>query len=279
MKLSRLLRRDPARPTIAERAAGLKNSLTRVVRRETVEATPSRRAVVGGLAAASVPLPVIAFASAADSHPDADLLMAGERYERALAVEASTGAALDAAKEPRRAVLADCPPEVFVLWSDRRLILGGMCWPTAVGGSLRAHPVGEDGDYREAWTGEVMRNAIRLAVPRLGRGGQTPHHVRRWKALLPTVDKIDAEVEAVEVATDWRARLRAYYAAQDEVRDATRALRDHTATTPAGLAFVVRLAALDTARGCKPSPNLLSSAAAVAGVDLTTVPAPRPGTF
>ena len=178
-----------------------------------------------------------------------------------------------------RALLVTCPTELIARWPDRRAILGGMCWPTRVGGFLRPLPPDDDGACREAWTGEVLRNAIRLAVPRMGRGGQTPNRIRRWKALLPLADAFDADVRAADAVTDYRALAKAYRAAQDEVREAAHGLRDFTATTPVGLAFVVRLAALDRARGCNSSPNLLDSAANIAGVDLLTVATPRPGTF
>ncbi|WP_267359800.1 MULTISPECIES: hypothetical protein [unclassified Methylobacterium] len=120
----------------------------------------------------------------------------------------------------------------------------------------------------QAWTGEALRIAIARAVPMLGRGGLTPGRIRRWKGLLPIADAFDARVEAVEAATDCRRLEQARRAAEDEFRDLNREVGQQVATTPEGLAALVRVIGRypwkDTGGAW---PNLLLSAAAIAGID------------
>ena len=75
--LKNLIRPDAERPSLRERAADLRASL-------------SRRTVVVGSVAAAVPLPAIAapvVAAPAQPHPDAELVALGERWLQARAAQ------------------------------------------------------------------------------------------------------------------------------------------------------------------------------------------------
>ena len=278
MRALKLFQRADNRPSLKDRAAALRARLASLTRRPD-GADPQRRIMVAGSFAAALPLPALAApAVLAGPHPDEALLAAGARYERAIAAESAAHSAWETAWVPMQAALDTCPAVLIVRSLDRWLILGGHRWPTLVGGYLRPLPPVDGAGY-EAWTGEVLRNVIQQAVPRLGRGGQTPHHVRRWKAMLPAVDAFDARVRAVEVASDYPAKIRARDAARRDLWDALRGLDDFVATTPEGLALLIRANAVDHGRGCHISPNLLTSAANVVGFDLDTVARPRPGFF
>ena len=169
------------------------------------------------------------------------------------------------------AVTVTCPPDLFATRDERASIGAGRRWPTLLGVSLRHVALDRstpEVHTEQAWTGKALRIAIARAVPMLGRGGKTPGRIRRWKALLPIADAFDARVEAVEAATDCRRLEQARRVAEDEVRDLNREVGQHVATTPEGMAALVRVIGRypwkDTGGAWA---NLLRSAANVAGVD------------
>lgn len=256
----KLIRRDPT-ASLRERAAGLRASL-------------SRRTVVAGSIAAAVPLPAIAVpvVMAPDQpHPDADLLALSERWLKTRSALDEGMEAWSIAWRQVYAVRQTCPLDLLITHEERFKVLGGWCWPTALGVNVR-HVAGLDGVptdcVQQAWTGEALRIAIARAVPTLGRGGKTPGRIHRWKAMLPIADAFDARMEAIEAATDHRRLERAFRAAEDELRDLSREIRQRVATTPEGMAAVVRVIGRypwkDTGGAW---PNLLLSAANVAGID------------
>ncbi|MBE7202791.1 MAG: hypothetical protein INR70_34025 [Parafilimonas terrae] len=259
--LQKLIRRDPERPSLRERAAELRGSL-------------NRRTVVAGTVAAAVPLPVIAAPALprlARPHPDAELLALGEQWLRARAAQDEAMEVWGVAWRQVYTVIVTCPPELFSTREERFSVLGGWRWPTSLGVNLRHVALNwgtEESHTEQAWTGEALRIAIARAVPMLGRGGLTPSRIRRWKAMLPIADAFDARVEAVEVATDRRRLERARRTAEDEFRDLNRQISQHVATTPEGMAALVRVIGRypwkDTGGAWA---NLLISAATVAGID------------
>lgn len=82
MKLARLLHRDPAAPTLRDRAAALREGL-------------SRREAVLGVAVVTAPLPAVA-APVAGDHPDAALIALGQRWVEAYRVERAAAARWEA---------------------------------------------------------------------------------------------------------------------------------------------------------------------------------------
>ncbi|MCJ2069741.1 hypothetical protein MKK75_13235 [Methylobacterium sp. J-030] len=262
--LKNLIRRDPA-ASLRERAAGMSGILT----------SQTRRAVVAGSVAAAVPLPALAApiaTAAAQPHPDAELLALAERWLRARTAQDEAMEAWGVAHRQVYAVIKTCPPELFAPRDERLCFGAGWRFPTLLGVSLRhvALDWGTPGVHTEqAWTGKALRIAIARAVPLLGRGGLTPGRIRRWKALLPIADAFDARVEAVEAETGRRHLEEARRVAEDAFRDLNREIGRHVATTPEGMAALVRVIARypwkDTGSAW---PNLLRSAANVASIDL-----------
>ncbi|SFM61515.1 hypothetical protein [Methylobacterium pseudosasicola] len=259
--LKNLIRRDAERPSLRERAADLRASL-------------SRRTVVAGSIAAAVPLPAIAapaVSAPALPHPDAELVALGERWLRARAAQDEAMEAWGIAYRQVYAVIKTCPPELFSTHDERFQVLGGWRWPTLLGVNLRHVALDwgtEESHTEQAWTGEALRIAIARAVPMLGQGGKTPGRIRRWKAMLPIADAFDARVEVVETATDRRRLEKARRVAEDEFRDLNREIGQHVATTPEGMAALVRVIGRypwkDTGGAWA---NLLLSAANVSGID------------
>lgn len=105
LSLKNLIRRDPEAPSLRERAAGLRGSL-------------SRRSVVAGTVAAAVPLPALALAplspAKAMPHPDQDLFDIEALCVRADATEKVADAASKAAHTAFRAALGPFPPELLM---------------------------------------------------------------------------------------------------------------------------------------------------------------------
>jgi len=256
----KFIHRDPT-ASLRERAAELRGTL-------------SRRTVVAGSLAVAAPLPAISapiVATPAQPHPDAALVALGERWLRAHDAQERALEEWGVAYQQVYAVIVTCPPELFATRDEQIRVLGGWRWPTLLGVSLRhvALDWGTEKAHTErAWTGEALRIAIARAVPMLGRGGKTPSLIRRWKALLPIADAFDTRVETVESATDLQRLEQARRAAEDERRELNRQIERCVATTPEGLAALVRVIGLypwkDTGGAW---PNLLRSAAHVAGIE------------
>lgn len=268
MKLSNLLRRDPAAPSLRERAAALRDRLT------TREPDTARRAMLGGALAAAVPLPAMAASVpplSTSPHPDAELLALGEKWLQARVARDEAMTMWGEAWQQVCAVRITCPPDLFALKEEQRTVLGGWRWPTLLGVNLRHIYLDwgkPEGRNEQAWTGEALRIAIERAVPMLGRGGKTPGRIRRWKAMLPIADAFDARIEAIETATGFPHLEQLRKTTDTEFRNLTRKISQQVATTPEGMAAIVRII------GCYPWKdtggawgNLLRSAALVAGID------------
>ena len=258
--LQKLIRRDPA-ASLRERATELRGSL-------------SRRTVVAGTVAAAVPLPALAapIASAPiQPHPDAELLALAERCLEAREAEEAAREAWGVASNQVYAIVVTCPSELFATRDDRTCTTAGGRGPTLLGVSLRQVALDwgtPEGHTEQAWTGKALRIAIARAVPMFGRGGKTPSRIRRWKGLLPIADAFDARVEAAEAATDYRRLQRARRRAEDEFRDLNREVGRQVATTPEGMAALVRVIGRYSWKDTGGAwPNLLRSAAIVAGID------------
>ncbi|KQP16543.1 hypothetical protein [Methylobacterium sp. Leaf93] len=282
MKLLRFLglARDANEPSIRDRAAALRASAARVIRREPLDqAGNDRRVLIAGSLAAAMPLPAIAMVEGPVStiSPDADLLSAGERYLRAKKAEEAAREAWGNAWRQVYPVLQTCPPALLVTRDEKFAVLGGWRWPSRLGVNLRHLPTRPEdsgkptaADYiGEAWTGQALREAIRQAVTLMGRGGQTPHRIRRWHQMLPIADAFDAQMQGIEAASNYQGLRLARREAEMELHAARLAIHGMVATTPEGLAVLTRLIGSyswkDSGYGM---PDLLRSAANVSGVDL-----------
>jgi hypothetical protein len=231
--------------------------------------------MVAGSIMAAMPLPALALPAPAAVHPDQLLLDTLGALTRAREVEAAADDAHDIAWTAVWAVMKQVPDELRATeWECDSLSppLQKPVWGTW----LRFHHVpalSEDSDHLHAshcaWNGAALRTVIALAVPVLGRGGQTPHRVRRWKAILPLADAFDARVAEVEAATGYVERERELKAAREGVSALRAKLSRNVATTPEGMAGLVRVIGgyswKDTGGAW---PNLLRSAANVSGVPL-----------
>lgn len=274
MRALKLFRRADDRPSLKDRAAALKARLARITRRPD-DADPQRRIMVAGSFAAVMPLPALAApAVLAGPHPDTALLELSAALAQAKRAEAVAETAYRAADCIVDAVLVQCPAALKAYRWEMELVDPFARKSPFPGARFRwVPPVDDNADdprwSHQAWTGALLRKVIERAVPVLGRGGQTPRHVRRWKAMLPIADAFDARAEAVEAATDY-GRL---YAEREAARKACECLRaeitERVATTPEGLAALVMVARgycwKDTGGAW---PNLLRSAANVSGVPL-----------
>ncbi|MBA9069913.1 hypothetical protein FHR71_003674 [Methylobacterium sp. RAS18] len=285
LNLRNALKRNPNRPTLKARAASLKAGLSRLIQRPAQhgEADQGRRAVMAGTVAAAIPLPALALGYPASpavvavsdaSHPDRALLDVEAALERALEVEKKAKQARGAAGRIVGGVLRSRPIA---------LVPASWEWAAFTSYRLRAHwgqafrfrPIPADDlpedhqRWQHAWTGKALRLAISRAVPVLGHGGRTPHHVKRWRELLPIADAFDAEVEAVEVVTDVARLTDEARAASAMVSGLRSKIGGMTATTPDGLAVHVRaLATSDWHKRNDSWHALLVSAAAVTGTEL-----------
>ncbi|MHC2016240.1 hypothetical protein [Methylobacterium sp. CM6247] len=273
--LARLVHRDPAKPTLRERAASLKASLSRLGRRPAAGADQGRRSMVAGSIMAAMPLPALALPAPAAAHPDQHLLDALDALMRAREIETAADEAHDVAWAAVWAVMKEVPADLRATrWECDSLSppLQKPVW----GAWLRFHYVpalSEENDHLHsshcAWRGAVLRKVITLAVPVLGRGGQTPHRIRRWKAILPLADAFDARVAEVEAATGYVELEKALKAARDGVKALRVELSRNVATTPEGMAGLVRVLAESSWKDTGGAwPNLLRSAANVSGVPL-----------
>lgn len=273
-KLSNPFRRADGRPSLKARAATLKSKLVRLAPRSTADASQDRRSIVAGSLAFMMPLPVLAAPAPVAPHPDQRLLDLASELVRAAQVEAAAIEADLGARKVVLGVLRECPVELRpTLWEFDSV--SGPFKP--VWGKwlrLRYAParLAEDETdcvKTQAWTGKALREVIALAVPCLGQGGQTPHRVRRWKSLLPIADAFDARVAEVEAATNSAELGVARDAATAAVKALTKDISRLTATTPEGMAGLVRVIGAycwkDTSGAWQ---NLLISAAHVSGVPL-----------
>lgn len=276
LKLSNPFRRADGRPSLKERAAALKASFSRLGRRVVSDADQGRRSMVAGSLMAAIPLPVLALPAPVAAHPDQHLLDTLDALMRAREVDVATREAECEAWCIVWEALKECPAELRpTLWEYESIVGPGFRRP-AWGRWMRFRhvpsPFGSeetDCTRMSAWTGKALREVIALAVPVLGRGGQTPHRIRRWKSLLPIADAFDARAEAVEAATNHAELDRARQAAEAAVSELNTELSRSVATTPEGMAGLVRVIGRypwkDTGGAW---PNLLRSAANVSGVPL-----------
>jgi hypothetical protein len=232
--------------------------------------------MVGSLAAA-VPLPTLALApptlNASAPHPDEALFETEALCDRADAAAKAAEAASAVAYSAFRAALGAFPIElVMTPWEAQRF---GMS-PT-VGRGVRVpthliHREAPEGGYlnpAHGWTAEGLTRAINLAVSLFGRGGQTPHRIRRWRALLPAAAVYDARHDALKHQFQIR-ELRAQAEGATQTKHRAHALLQRTpATTVEGLAVHARALASTAWYDCGSRyAILLQSAAAITGVAL-----------
>lgn len=285
LKLPTFRRRADA-PTLKERAVTLKAGLSRLIHRpaSSAEANQGRRAVMAGTVAVAIPLPALALARPASPavaavsdalHPDRALLDAEAALVRALDVEAKAKQASEAAADAVDAVLKRRPVALVPLSWEWDLFTSWRCrtlWSQPV---RFRHILGTDlpedhQRWQNAWTGEALRLAISQAVPALGRGGRTPHYIRRWRALLPIADAFDAEVGAVEALTNCRRLANERLAASGDMRKLQADINGMVAETIDGLAVHARmLAKSEWYRENTAYTPLLLSVAAVTGTELS----------
>ncbi len=286
--------RPAGKPSLRERAATLKSGLSRLLTRPEGhgEANQHRRALVAGSVAAAIPLPALARAAAPAaltptgapasalllpvSHPDRALLDIAAAYAEAREAEAIASAAASAAGELVDAVAGRRPLALVPSRQDWDITYGQFRGRGRIPGQpfryifTAAGPLPEEHQrWQHAWTGAGLRSAIAKAVPMLGRGGQTPHIIRRWRALMPVADAFDAEVAAAIALTDYTRLNTEYRDATDKVGALHSAALRTVATTPEGLAAQVRL--LAEGQWMKQGgvfTILMQSAAAVSGVTL-----------
>lgn len=184
MKLARLLRRDPAAPTLRERAAALREGL-------------SRREAVLGAAIAAAPLPAMA-AAVAEDHPDAALIALWQRWEDARRVERAALSRWDAIPNARD--LIDYPAALFVQPGDDVLGIASLA-SEAHDGRLW-YCIGNPGGstyYRAAALREPRRrNRIRPPVPEdnLPADAWGVVSVEPWP-------EAQARADAIVAAWDW----------------------------------------------------------------------------
>ena len=274
--LAHLVHRNPDKPTLRKRLAILKGSVARVMRRKPLDegADPVRRSAMKGTLAAAAAIPLVGFSdatmAAAGPHPDQALLDAEAECLRADAAHNAATKASREARAARREALGPCPEELVMQpWEARAF---SMAWSQGCVRRLPTHLVPRKKkpfNADVAWTAEALKTAIALAPDAFGPAGRTPHHIRRWRGLLPLAEAYDAR--HAEMDQHFRCKdLFAEERAADQARSASfEAVNALTATTIDGLAI--------KARHChiyewhKMSPNwasLLASAAAISGVTL-----------
>jgi hypothetical protein len=285
ISFARLATCDDIKPTLRERAAALKASAVRVMRRTPLEteADQGRRSMVKGslVAVAAIPLPVLASqAMAAPTlapalpHPDQALFEAEADVSR---TKAALEAAEKASGEAYRAFwegVRPCPAGLVVKpWE--RMTFGRVAQPWLQHKPRWAWVARYEGDngkpdpMAQVWTVQALRSTIRNAVLLFGRGGQTPYLIREWRSLLPVAEafenrraEMNARFRCDELSAARKAASGAHHAAAV-------AFADMPAKTLDGLALKTRQ--LDGAawQGM-PSQwvSLLQSAAVVSGVTL-----------
>lgn len=236
MKLARLLRRDPAAPTLRERAAALREGLSR------------REAVLGAAVVAAAPIPARA-AGTVEAHPDAALIALGQRWAEAYRIERAAAAIWNAYGDVQEIVP---PPEaVYVRDGDDALGIArlagkdrnGRLWyyvglpgSTAHAGVLREPrrrnrvrpPVPEDNLPADAWgviSGEPWPEAQARADEIVGAWDG-------WRAAMARHNVVSGH-DAAEA--DWTAKDDVLSGLEDEI-SVTKA---HTL---AGLTIKARLA-------------------------------------
>ena len=221
---------------------------------------------------AGVTLPALAHspAVATGPHPDQALLDAEAECRRAEAAYRALAKASNAARLAQQEALGPYPEALFLeRWEKRLIDLPGR---NPVIGRVRTVIVWREhctNEADQAWTEAGLRQVIDRAVPALGRGGQTPHHIRRWRGLLPLAATYDARREALdrrfrcqELSAERRAAEKAHHRANARVHRIP-------ATTVEGLAVHTRvLASSDWYRTNSSWTTLLQSAAAITGVAL-----------
>lgn len=268
----KLFHRDPAKPTLRERAADLKAGLARIAGRAPAqEADTDRRAVVVGTLAAAIPLPALALSPPeVVPHPDQALLDAEAEHLRATA---AAEAAIKASREARKAMHDALGPfpEELVMQGWEAIAFSKFYSPGFVC-RVPTHIVPREdrlGNPDFGWTAEGLRQAIKLAPSAFGRAGQTPHEIRRWRGMLPLAEAYDTR------RTDLVRRFRCQElaaeaeAAEAAQRRASRQVHAIPATTVDGLAVHTRrLASTAWYQDNSHYTALLLSAAAITGVAL-----------
>ena len=261
--LKRLIGRTAPAPSLRDRAADLRASL-------------NRRAVVAGSLAAAAPLPVIAAPAALSTqHPDQALLDLDTARVKAETKLEAAATAYKRARDAVNLVLVTCPIELLARRSEHQILTHPFASSHHRWGHVRFRyiPRGDttpDVEHwqTQAWTGGGLRQAIARAPVAQGRGGLTPFLIRRWKTLLPIANAFDARVEAAKANADYSRLSQKRDAAIEAHKALTAAIEKSVATTPEGMAVLVRAIQPTPWKDTWGAwPNLLRSAATIAGID------------
>lgn len=275
MKAPRFLRREFDAPTLRERAAALKAKAATLLRRPSKDADPQRRTMMATGLAAAVAAPLPAFAAAQAPHADQALFDAETAWREA---ERAREVAIKAYRIARTSVnraKGEIPAELLMTKSEWDVIFD-WGFGSRRFGRISTHavypyadPESERVGSGQAWTTSGLRTVIQRAVPALGRGGTTPHHIRRWKALLPAAEAYDAHLAMLQARFRTDELFEAEREAQRTYHAAARRFEAMTATTLDGLAVKARwVAGTSWHDSSTVWTSLLQSAAAITGVQL-----------
>jgi hypothetical protein len=236
-------------------------------------APPSSRSILAGILGAAAPVSVLAHdVDGSPPHPDQHLLDTEAELVRATAAAEEASSASSAAHDALWKALGPCPTELVA----PRWIIGRLGWPGAHPELRRRRLLQwvktndpDDDGSSQAWTGNGLRSVIEYAVPAFGTGGQTPHRIREWKALLPVADAFDGRRAHFERLF----RVNKLSDASRKARDAeyllSRKLATFTASTVDGLGAITRhIGTFGWEQMPSASIGLLLSVAKVTGVDL-----------
>ena len=203
-------------------------------------------------------------------HADQALLDAEAEWLHAEAEYKALSRASSAARLAQREALGPYPEELFLQQWESRLIGLAYCGGKIRG--VRTNFVWRDSGANEAnqtWTEPGLRRVIAEAVPALGRGGQTPHRIRRWRGLIPLAKIYDERRDALDRRFRCSELSAKRQTAETAQRRACARLHRIPATTVEGLAVHTRrLASSDWYSTNSAWTTLLQSAAAITGVAL-----------
>lgn len=178
--------------------------------------------------------------------PDAALLAAEARWREAVAFAEEATKRYGAAYRAEEAALGPCPRELVAHWDDdevvpllrfiypdqRELLARETLWEEGIEGVTWGH----------SWTGAALRFVIPRAVTILGRGGRTPHVVRRLRSLIPLADARDIKRRAVENCFQSDALGDAMRDARKIEEEAVQRIIELPAATLTGVAVKLRYA-------------------------------------
>lgn len=178
--------------------------------------------------------------------------------------------ASSAARLAQREALGPYPEELFLQQWEKRLI--DFPWRKDTIRRVSTNLVWREhctNGADQTWTEAGLRQVIAGAVPALGRGGQTPHRIRRWRGLIPLAKVYDERRDALDRRFRCSELSAKRQTAEIAQRRACARLHRIPATTVDGLAVHTRrLASSDWYSTNSAWTTLLQSAAAITGVAL-----------